>query len=199
MDEDMSRAMSSVDAYEKHAQKFLKIRDRSTIGKHVVEQWARTLSDGSNVIEIACGGGLPVTQILSQTNLNIWAIDASPTLVAEFKARFPTIPVKCELAQTSDYFGRKFNAAIAVGLIFLLSEADQIKVINRISQILLPQGRFLFTAPIEIGTWQDINTGHQCQSLGREQYRKVLSQSSFEIISNYEDKGGNNYYEVEKA
>jgi 2-polyprenyl-3-methyl-5-hydroxy-6-metoxy-1,4-benzoquinol methylase len=85
MDEDMSRAMSSVDAYEKHAQKFLKIRDRSTIGKHVVEQWARTLSDGSNVIEIACGGGLPVTQILSQANLNIWAIDASPTLFAEFK------------------------------------------------------------------------------------------------------------------
>jgi cyclopropane fatty-acyl-phospholipid synthase-like methyltransferase len=143
MDEDMSRAVSSVDAYEKHAQKFLKIRDRSTIGKRVVEQWARTLSDGSNVIEIACGGGLPVTQILSQANLNIWAIDASPTLVAEFK-----IPVQCELAQTSDYFGRKFNAAIAVGLIFLLSEADQIKVINRISQILLPQGRFLFTAPI---------------------------------------------------
>lgn len=190
--------MSSVDAYEQNAQTFLKIRDRSTICKRVVEQWTQTLSDDSNVIEIACGGGFPVTQVLSQANVNIWVIDSSRTLVAEFRARFPTIPIKCELAQTSDYFGRQFNAAIAVGLIFLLPELDQAKVINRISQILLPQGRFLFTAPIEIGTWQDINTGHPCQSLGGEQYRAILNQSGLQVVATYEDEGGNHYYEAEK-
>ena len=44
-------------AYEVHAQEFLRARDASTIGSSVVEQWARTLPMGSEVIELGCGAG----------------------------------------------------------------------------------------------------------------------------------------------
>jgi SAM-dependent methyltransferase len=188
----------SANAYEIYALDFLNIRDKSTIGEDIVERWARSLQPRTEVIEIACGGGFPVTRILLDKGLSLWAIDSSPTLLANFQTRFPNIPVQCARAQESDYFGRKYDAAISIGLIFLLDEPDQISVIHRISEILLPGGRFLFTAPVEIGTWKDVNTGHECRSLGVDRYEKILMESGFRVIAKYEDEGKNNYYEAEK-
>ncbi len=148
-----------VSAYENHARKFLNVRDRSTIGIRVIEQWAHSLPASSDVLEIACGGGIPVTRTLAVAGLKLWAVDSSPTLVSELKVRFPDIPVECANALESNYFGRAFSAVISIGLIFLLCEDDQVMLIHRVSKLLLPGGRFLFTAPIEIGTWADTNTG----------------------------------------
>ena len=38
--------------------------------------------------------------------------------MAEFKGRFPEIPVDCADALASDYFGQQFGAVIAIGLLF---------------------------------------------------------------------------------
>lgn len=186
----------SAKAYEDHARKFLNIRDRSTIGIHVIEQWAHSLPASSDVLEIACGGGIPVTRTLAVTGLKLWAVDSSPTLVSEFKLRFPDIPVECAHALDSNYFGRKFSAVISIGLIFLLCEDNQAKLIHRVSKLLLPGGRFLFTAPVEIGCWTDRNTGHECRSLGRERYESILQEVPLRILDTYVDEGRNNYYDV---
>jgi len=191
--------VDSAIAYEKHAPEFLLARDKSSIGTQVTEAWAGSLNCGTEIIEIACGGGYPVTQTLTSAGLNVWAIDASPTLLAEFRSRFPGIPAQCALAQQSDYFGRKFGAAISIGLVFLLPESDQVAVMHRISEILLPSARFLFTAPIEIGTWKDVTTGHECRSLGRARYEEALAHAGFKVITTYVDEGANNYYEAEKV
>ncbi|MGD1854947.1 MAG: class I SAM-dependent methyltransferase [Leptolyngbyaceae cyanobacterium] len=189
----------SVSAYENHARKFLNVRDRSTIGIDVIEQWAHSLSAGSDVLEIACGGGIPVTRTLAAAGLNLWAIDSSPTLISEFKIRFPDIPVDCAHALESDYFGQKFSAVISIGLIFLLSKDDQVMLIRRVSELLSPGGHFLFTAPVEIGIWADMNTGHECRSLGRERYESILRAAQFRILDTYVDEGQNNYYAVERV
>ena len=96
----------SVSAYEKHAREFLNARDRSTIGAGVVERWARSLSPCIEVLEIGCGGGLPVTRVLADAGLKLWAVDSSPTLLSEFRTRFPNIPVECAQALESTYFRR---------------------------------------------------------------------------------------------
>src|SRR5262245_34438126 len=98
--------MDAAGAYEANARAFIRGRDRSPIGAGVVEQWARTLGKGATVIELACGGGYPVTTVLDAAGLRLWAVDAAPTLVAEFKTRFPGIPVRCERVQDSSFFGR---------------------------------------------------------------------------------------------
>lgn len=188
--------LDSVSAYENHARKFLNARDRSTIGICVIEQWAHSLPANSDVLEIACGGGIPVTRTLTLAGLKLWAVDSSPTLVSEFKLRFPDIPVECAHALDSNYFGQKFSAVISIGLIFLLCEDDQVRLIHRVSQLLMPSGRFLFTAPVEIGSWTDINTGHQCRSLGHERYESILREAQLRILDTYVDEGRNNYYDV---
>lgn len=192
-------ASDPVSAYENHARKFLNVRDRSTIGIRVIEQWAHLLPASSDVLEIACGGGIPVTRTLAVAGLKLWAVDSSPTLVSEFKVRFPDIPVECAHALESNYFGRTFSAVISIGLIFLLCEDDQVMLIHRVSKLLLPGGRFLFTAPVEIGIWTDMNTGHECRSLGRERYESILRETQLRVLDIYVDEGRNNYYDVEQV
>ena len=190
---------SSARAYEAHARAFLEKRDRSTIGVGLVERWAGSLPAGCEVLEIACGGGIPVTRALAGAGLRLWAVDSSPTLVAEFQGRFPEVPVDCADALASDYFGRRFGAVVAIGLLFLLSEAEQVRLIQRVAEVLLPGGRFLFTAPVEIGSWADLNTGHECRSLGRERYESILREARFRLLRTDLDEGQNNYYEVERS
>lgn len=189
---------NSISAYEKHAQKFLQHRDKSTVGTQVTKQWAHSLIPNADVLEIACGGGIPVSQTLVNVGLKLWAIDSSHTLISIFKNRFPNIPAQCATVLESDFFLRDFDAAISIGLIFLLSEEDQINMLKRISKILRPRASFLFTAPIEKGTWIDVNTGHSCISLGQDAYESVLAQSGFRVMKCYEDSGKNNYYETQK-
>jgi cyclopropane fatty-acyl-phospholipid synthase-like methyltransferase len=191
--------MSSASAYESHAREFLDARESSQTGADIVARWSRELPAGAEVIEIACGGGYPVSRVLLESGVKLWAIDASPTLLERFRSRFPGVPTQCSLALECDYFGRKFDAAIAIGLLFLLEESEQLAFLHRVSEILLPGGRFLFTAPIEIGKWRDTCTGHECRSLGRARYVQTLADAGFCLIGVHVDAGQNNHYDVRKA
>lgn len=187
----------SAAAYERNAQEYLSLRDRSTIGVEVVERWAKSIYPGTEVLEIGCGGGFPVSRVLVDAGFKLWAVDSSPTLLSEFKKRFPNIPVDCSRALESTYFGRKFGAVIAIGFVFLLQTEEQAAFIQQVSNLITTGGRFLFTAPLEIGTWKDINTGQECRSLGRKRYESLLRGAGFRIVATYEDEGLNNYYDAE--
>ena len=189
----------SASAYEKHARAFLKARDRWQTGTDVIERWARSIGPGTEVLEIGCGGGFPVTRVLVDAGLKLWAVDSSPTLLSEFRARFPEIPVVCARASQSTYFERKFGAVISIGLVFLLNAAEQAALIRRASGLIIPGGRLLFTAPLQKGTWADTTTGHECRSLGREQYESILAGAGFRVVATYEDEGRNNYYAAERV
>lgn len=190
--------IDSARAYENYAQEFLRARDNSVVGVEIAKKWAQSLDPGAEVLEIACGGGMPVTRTLTDAGLSIWAVDSSPTLVTEFRARFPNIPVQCARAQESDFFERKFSAVISIGLMFLLDVKDQLALMRRVSDVLVPGGRFLFTAPIEVGSWVDRITGNECRSLGRERYERALEESSFRLVGQYDDDGNNNHYDAER-
>ncbi|HEY0681987.1 MAG TPA: class I SAM-dependent methyltransferase [Steroidobacter sp.] len=191
--------MSSANAYEAYAHEFLAARDRSMVGADIVSAWAKSLPAGTDVIEIACGGGYPVSRALLEAGVNLWAIDASPALLEKFRSRFPSIPTQCAPALECDYFGRKFGAAVSIGLIFLLEESEQVALLHRFSEILLPNGRLLFTAPIETCSWRDITTGHDCRSLGHARYIQILQEAGFRLVGTRVDKGKNNHYEAQKV
>lgn len=190
--------MDSATAYEKSAQDFLNIRDKSEVGRKVIREWASGLTKGADVLELACGGGYPVTSELKEAGLNLWAIDSSETLTSEFCMRFPDVICQCERIQESVFFNKQFDAVIAIGLIFLLSESEQALFISKVSDHITPGGRFLFTAPVQKGTWKDVITGLECISLGKEMYSDLLKDNGFEILDEIEDEGSNNHYDVKK-
>lgn len=169
-------------------------RSRAHIGADVVRGWAGQLEPRSAVVDIGCGSGEPVPDILAEAGHLLWGIDASPTLAAIYRARFPSSTVTCEAAEDSGLFGRQFDAAVAVGLLFLLPAESQRAIIARVGQALNPGGRFLFTAPRQACEWDDVLTGEKSLSLGHEAYRQALEAASMRLQECFTDEGENHYY-----
>ena len=174
-------------------------RDRSTaIGVKEVRNWAKTLSPGSTVLDVGCGPGFPLTVVLVEEGLHVFGVDAAPSFVAAFQRNLPGTPILCEAVQESSFFDRTFDAVLAIGLIFLLDAEDQYSLIQRFAELLVPGGRLLFTATAKPGIWNDIMTGLQSVSLGAEQYRALLEAAGLSVAEEYEDAGGNHYFDAFK-
>jgi len=82
----------------------------TAIGTRAVCDWARTLPRGAIVIDVGCGSGLPITTVLVSECLNVYAIDASPSLVQAFRRYLPEIPIACESVEDSLFFNRMFGS-----------------------------------------------------------------------------------------
>jgi SAM-dependent methyltransferase len=175
-------------------------RNRSAgIGVRQVRNWARTLPRGGSVIDLGCGSGFPITSVLVDEGLDVFGVDAAPTLVAEFQHNLPGTPIICEAVQESKFFGRTFDAVLAWGLMFLLKAEDQHLLIRRFGEILVPGGRLLFTSPTQPVVWKDAMTGLESRSLGEEQYRALLGTVGISVAKEYEDEGENHYFDAIKG
>lgn len=110
------------------------------IGAAVARAWARTFGPGSIVLDLGCGTGIPVTNILLEAGLTAYAVDASPRMVADFRSHFPDVPVALEAVERSRFFDRTFDGIISVGLMFLLPAASQRALIPKMAAALNPGG-----------------------------------------------------------
>ena len=168
------------------------------IGAATVRAWAQAFPTGATVLDLGSGPGEPSTRILHEAGLTTYAVDASPTMVAAFRDRFPGVPIERNTVEASDFFGRTFDGVIAWGLLFLLEPAAQAHVIEKVALALEPGGRFLFTAPKQPLEWSDAMTGRRSQSLGAEAYERLLRDAGLALVGEAQDEGGNDYYVVEK-
>jgi len=188
--------------YEGVAAEFLAGRGgpaSTRVGVGRVRAWARQLPPGSTVLDLGCGSGVPVTEALLSQGLVVYGIDASPSLVSAFRQRWPGTPVRCEPVEESQFFCRQFDAAIAWGLMFLLSPSSQRKLLRRIGEVLKPGGRLLFTAPAEAVQWNDAMTGRRSRSLGAAAYARELGKAGLTAVDQYDDEGENHYFDLVKG
>lgn len=195
--------MDPSNGYERVAAEFLAGRGRApstAVGTKEVRDWTRTLPNGAAVIDLGCGTGLPITKVLVDEKLNVYGVDAAPTLVAAFRHNLPEVPVACESVVESSFFNRMFDGVVAWGLIFLLQPEEQRLLIRRVADILVPGGRFLFTSSsgTEPLVWNDGMTDLESRSLGAAEYRKLLAEVGLYVTREYEDVGGNHYYDAVK-
>ena len=142
---------------------------------------------------------MPITQALLEDGLRVYGVDASPRMIAAFRARFPGVPVECASVEASRFFDRTFDAAVAWGLVFLLDPAAQARLVHKVAGALGPGGRFLFTAPRQACTWPDAQTGRTSRSLGVVGYERLLAAERLVLVGTTTDEGGNHYYAARKA
>jgi SAM-dependent methyltransferase len=182
--------------YERIAEIYISGRGRAVngIGSSTARAWAQTFSIGAVVLDLGCGTGIPVTKILLEAGLKVYALDASPKMVEDFRQNFPDVPVACESVERSAFFNRTFDGIIAVGLMFLLPEESQQALIAKMAAALDPGGKLVFTAPVDKHEWKDIMTEQLSWSLGAERYRGIIAASGLSIGEEYHDEGGNYYF-----
>ena len=196
---DVIKVMSADESngYEALAERFMAARSTS-IGVAVLRQWSRGLTAGSAILELGCGHGVPVSQALIEEGFQLYGVDASPALIAAFRRRFPATPVECSSVRHSRYFDRKFHGVVAVGLMFLLSEEEQRSLIQKITAVLEPRGKFLFSSPEVPYIWKDEMTGRESISLGAAGYQEVFRNAGLRLTGTATDEGENFYYLSEK-
>lgn len=168
------------------------------IGAATVSAWAQGLAPGASVLDLGCGPGEPSTRILLEAGLQSYAVDASATMVAAFRERFPHVPIEKSTVETSAFFDRTFDGVLAWGLMFLLEPVAQALVIEKVARALKPGGRFLFTAPEEPLEWLDAMTGRRSHSLGAPTYERLLREAGLTWVAAAHDEGENHYYFVER-
>jgi SAM-dependent methyltransferase len=183
--------------WEISAESFIVSRNR-TIGTRVLNDWCKKLPKGSTVLDIGCGFGIPDMEILIGSGFSVYGIDVSITMLKELHKRYPLVVTACEAVEDSVFFNIKFDGIIAIGLIFLLSEESQIKVLYKVADALKPGGRFLFTAPAKTCEWDDIITGEPSRSLGSDAYLNELSSKELSLLKEYNDEGENHYFDFIK-
>lgn len=172
------------------------VAERSSIGAATVRAWCRTLPEAASVLDLGCGSGVPIAEALIAGGCRVSGVDASPSMVAAFRRRFPEVPVACEAVEDSSCFDSTYDAIVAIGLLFLLPVDGQRAVIQRVSTALKPDGRFLFTAPVQAVSWTDTMMGGQCVSLGDAAYRRALTDAGLLVVAEYSDEGDNHYYDA---
>jgi len=193
--------MDGSNGYEAISGEYLARRGRTRsagIGVKEVQKWATTLPRGSSVLDLGCGPGFPLTSVLVDKGLPVFGVDASPSFVAAFERNLPGTPILCESVQESRLFDRVFDAVLAWGLIFLFQSEDQLRLIHRFSEVLVPGGRLLFTAPAKPAAWIDRMTGLASLSLGSGQYRELLGAAGISVAEEYDDEGENHYFDAFK-
>lgn len=166
----------------------------NVVGVAEVLRWAGQLRGPADVLDVGCGPGVPLTAALIEAGCRVWAVDASPQMVALFSARFPDVPVACEPVESMTHFGRQFDGVLAWGLVFLLERDRQRAAIARLADAVAPGGQLLFTAPAEVLEWHDVMTGELSRSLGADEYRRLLDQHGLSLTSQFTDVGDNHYY-----
>jgi cyclopropane fatty-acyl-phospholipid synthase-like methyltransferase len=168
------------------------------IGAAMVREWSQTMAPNSSILDLGCGHGVPIAQVLTEEGFTVYGVDASPKLIAAFRGRFPNLHVECSSVEASEFFRRRFDGVVAVGLMFLLRPEIQKIVIGKVAKTLSPGGRFLFTSPREAVSWSDALTGRESTSLGVERYERLLRAEGLILVGEKSDEGENHYYSVSK-
>jgi 2-polyprenyl-3-methyl-5-hydroxy-6-metoxy-1,4-benzoquinol methylase len=180
--------------WEAVASELIHGRARRAIGAATIWGWTEDLPPGAIALDLGCGAGVPVTQVLVDRGCKVYGIDASPTLVQAWREHFPEGKVLCEAVETSLFFQRQFHAITAIGLLFLLEADEQAQLITKVGAALLPQGRFLFNAPTQEVSWNDALTGRESRSLGEARYRQLLGAAGMEVEATFSDEGESHYF-----
>jgi SAM-dependent methyltransferase len=179
--------------YEALAETFSRIRNKR-IGPAVVREWCRSLPPSSEVLDLGCGSGAPITEVLVEAGFAVYGVDASPTMIRAFQERFPQARAECCAVEESAFFAKTFDGAIAWGLMFLLPADVQVAVIAKVAKALKPGGRFLLTSPREALRWKDGMTDEESVSLGAEAYEALLLAQGLAVTGHAVDEGENYYY-----
>ncbi len=187
MNEDLSNG------WEASAEDFISGRSRN-IGAATVKEWSKSFAKGQHLLDVGCGFGGSYTQNLIDRSITVHGIDASGSLIAEHQRRFPTALTRHEAAEQSDFFAQQYDGILSVGFMFLLSPANQERVLSKMAGVLKENGKLLFSSPYQICEWNDLLTGRKSVSLGRDRYIGIMEKHGLSLIDEYTDEGNSHYY-----
>jgi SAM-dependent methyltransferase len=156
-----------------------------------------SLTAGASVVDLGCGPGLPLTQVLLEHGLEVLGVDSSERMLEHFRRNFPNVPTLLAPIEDCDFGGRLFDAALAWGVMFHLSQEAQVRAIANVATALKAGGCLLFTSGDVDGSIQGEpmnGVPFRYHSFSVEGYRELLRTHGLVLEETHTDAGENRYY-----
>ncbi|NKB33520.1 MAG: methyltransferase domain-containing protein [Pseudomonadales bacterium] len=179
--------------YDAIAEQYAKYRTIE-VGMEPTLRWLNGLSPKGTILDLGCGSGKPLAQLLEEKNFKVTGVDSSPRMIEFCNSNLNNAELICTPVQEYSFPDSHFDGVLSWGLMFLLSESDQIDLLFNVAKMLKSQGSFLFTSPPMHCVWEDILSKQASISLGREDYINYLAEVGLEIQWEWEEPKYQNYY-----
>ena len=169
--------------YDEVSEWFNENRSKHLIELKYLQELLSHLPEKSEILDLGCGTGKPIMEYFLSQNYRVIGVDASWKMLEIAKSNFPNNEFYL-MDMRSLKIERKFDAIIAWHSFFHLPVDDQEKLIPKLSNLLNPNGLFLFTSGPENGiSWGKINGQDLFHaSLSESQYKNLLQNNNFKVI-----------------
>jgi SAM-dependent methyltransferase len=181
--------------YERHAVSWdADRRAAAWIDRPYIERFLSFLSGGATVLDLGCGGGVPVALHMTAQGFRVTGVDASPTLISLCRTRMPDQEwLVADMRSLA--LGRRFQGILAWDSFFHLRHDDQRRMFPIFAAHSAAGGTLMFNAGFShgegLGSYRGDPLYHA--SLDPSEYEALLAGIGFELIAHSIDdpaKGG---------
>jgi trans-aconitate methyltransferase len=156
--------------------------DGHSFEHHWLARLAAHLPSSSSVLDLGCGGGIPITSYLIAGGFGVTGVDASSTMIELWRGRFPdNRAFLADMRQLE--LGERFNGIIAWDSFFHLPQDDQRSMFPMFARHAAPASLLLFTSGGSLGEAIGSLRGEPLYhaSLDPEEYESLLAANGFVV------------------
>ncbi len=173
-----------ISLYQRHAVDWDKERGRSLFEKAWLDRFIALLPQKASILDIGCGSAEPIARYFIEKGCDVTGVDSSLPLIGICKDRFPDQDwIVADMRTLS--LDRRFDGILAWDSFFHLCPEDQRKMFPIFRSHAGTRAALMFTSGPShgeaIGTYKGEQLYHG--SLDGEEYRSLLNQNGFDVVS----------------
>jgi SAM-dependent methyltransferase len=179
-----SEAERIIGLYQRHAVAWDKQRGRDLFERPWLDRFLALLPPGASILDIGCGSAEPIARYFIERGYEVTGADSSAALIGICKSRFPKLDwLVADMRDLS--LNRHFGGILAWDSFFHLCPEDQRVMFPIFRSHAAPKASLMFTSGPShgeaIGTYEGEPLYHG--SLDAEEYRSLLDQNGFDVLS----------------
>ena len=142
--------------------------------------------DSGHVLDIGCGGGVPVAKYFAENDYSVTGIDLSPKMISLARKSVPSGRFICTDMQNLPFGSEEFEIIVSLFAIIHVPRELHNEILGRVFSILKPNGIFLVTLGFEdiesriVDDWMGARMFWSHYDI--QTYEKMLKEVGFEIL-----------------
>ncbi len=177
-----------ISLYQRHAVDWDRERGRSLVEKKWLDRFLALLPQKVTILDMGCGSGEPIARYLIEKGCDVTGVDSSLPLISMCKDRLPEQNwIVADMRTLS--LDRRFDGILAWDSFFHLCPKDQRRMFPIFRRHTGPKAALMFTSGPShgeaIGTYKGDPLYHG--SLDGEEYRSLLGQNGFDVVTHVVD------------
>jgi len=153
-------------------------------GKAWLDRFLARVRSSGTVLDIGCGMGEPIGRYFLEVGLSVVGVDASASMIAMCRARFPEAEWHVDDMRQMD-LGQRFDGLLAWDSFFHLRADDQRAMFPRFAAHAMPGAPLMFTSGPSHGEAIGSYCGEPLYhgSLSPSEYETLLSENGCDVVS----------------